>query len=147
MYNETITLFNRLGSRKEGDKWYPHVLHHCCVYRDRAAIVAQMGENSTDNVSIQIIITKGCKASGYRYLQPIEWANSGDYSGAFTVKGGNDFDMIFVGAWADSEPISDSSYPDGFLHYMQTHYDNVYTVSSCSDYSRSILPHLEVIGR
>ena len=147
MYNETITLFNRLGNRKEGDKWYPHVLRNCCVYRDRAAVVAQMGENSTDNVSIHIIITKGCKASGYRYLQPIEWERGNDYSGAFTVKGGNDFDMIWVGTWPTADVVDDSTYTEGFLHYMQLNYDNVYSVSSCSDYSRSILPHLEVIGR
>lgn len=146
MYNETITLFNRLGNRKEGDLWYPHVLRNCCVYRDRAAIVAQMGENSTDNVSIHIIIKKGCTASGYRYLQPIEWVNSNDYDGSFTVKGGNDFDMIYVGVW-DGDVVNDANYPDGFLHYMQTTHDNVYAVSSCSDYSRSILPHLGVIGR
>ena len=147
MYNETITLFNRLGDRKSTDKWYPHVLHHCCVYRDRAAVVAQMGENATDNVSIHILITKGCKASGYSYLQPIEWKNSGDYSGSFTVKDGNDFDMIYVGTWPTNEAVNDSDYTEGFLHYMQLNYDNVYAVSSCSDYSRSILPHLEVIGR
>lgn len=146
MYNETITIFNRLGSRREGDKWYPHTMKHCCVYRDRAAIVAQMGENSTDNVSIHILITKGCKASGYLYFQPIEWVNSENYSGAFTVKGGNDFDIIYVGTWGE-EPVNDSDYPEGFLHYLQTHYDNVYAVSSVSDYSRSILPHLEIMGR
>jgi len=118
------------------------------VYRDRAAIVAQMGENSTDNVSIHIIINKGCKASGYNYLQPIEWINSHDYFGSFTVKGGNDFDLIYVGVWPSNEEVADTAYGDeGFLHYMQTHYDNVYSVSSCSDYSRSILPHLEVVGR
>ncbi len=147
MYNETITLFNRLGSRKEGDKWYPHQLHHCCVYRDRAAIVAQMGENSTDNVSIHILITKGCKSSGYNYYTPIEWEKTGDYQSSFTVKGGNDFDMIFVGTWPNGDAVDDSAYPEGFLHHMQTHYDDVYSVSSCSDYSRSILPHLEVMGR
>ena len=146
MYNETITLFNRLGSRKEGDKWYAHTLHHCCVYRDRAAVVAQMGENSTDNVSIHILITKGCSASGYKYLQPIQWIESNDHEGTFTVKGGNDLDRICVGTWADTS-VNDMDYPEGFLHYMQTHYDNVYSVSSCSDYSRSILPHLEVMGR
>lgn len=147
MYNETITLFCRKGERRSSDKFYPHVLKRCCVYRDRAAIVAQMGENSTDNVSIHVLINKGCTASGYKYLQPKEWENGGDYLGSFTVKGGNDFDIILVGAWPSTAEVTDSDYSDGFLHYLQTNFDNVYSVSSVSDYSRSILPHLEVMGR
>ena len=34
-----------------------------------------------------------------------------------------------------------------FFNHMLLNYDSVYLVTSVSDYSRSLLPHLEVIGK
>ncbi|MBQ6679547.1 MAG: hypothetical protein IJM76_05940 [Lachnospiraceae bacterium] len=109
-------------------------------------MVATLGENTTDTVSIIITIERGVTASGYKYLQPIEWRNAGEYEAAFTVKGGNDFDFVYCGEWTGGT-VDDDDYQDGFFNHMLLNYDSVYLVTSVSDYSRSLLPHLEVIGK
>ena len=76
MYNDTITLFNRYES-KQGDTWYPSILHNCNLNMDKASIIAKYGSDSQDNavLNVQYSLKDGKKMVGSKlWLQPKEWS-------------------------------------------------------------------------
>lgn len=152
MYNDTITLFNRLPSRTQGDKWFPVVLTGVDVNMDRASIIKAMGAEVSDSVSLHIRYSKdenGNILIGDRqYVLPKEYIkiaaeNLPEY---ITFKSGNSFDFFYVGEWQDTEPINDDDYLKGFYDHMNSEYDNVFTISTVSG-AYDLIPHFEILGK
>ena len=152
MYNNTITLFNRLSNRTTGDTWYPTVITGVDVNLDRAQIVATMGAESTDSVSLHIKYTKdndgNIVVGGKIYKLPKEWAHlsTEDLPDHITFKSGNDFDFFYVGEWSDTAPIADSSYRNGFYDHMNKNYDNVFSITMASG-AYDLIQHFELLGK
>lgn len=148
MYSDTVTVFNRYRSRL-GDMWYPTVLSDVNLNIDKANIVARYGEESKDTcvLNVRYKNVNGTKVvDGKPYLLPKEWdAQTNDkLASTITFTSGEDFDFFFVGEYP-TEPIADDDYMDGFYNYMNDRYDQVFAISSVSEFS--VIPHLEITGR
>lgn len=149
MYNRTITLFNRHSSRS-GDTWYPTVLANVDLNIDKASIVARYGAESTDNAILHIkyeLADGEIYIQGKKWLPPKTWVEQtgDDLRNTLTFKeGSNAYDFFYFGEW-DTEPISDSTYTDGFYGYMNNRYDYVFTVTTIGG-PYTVIPHFEILG-
>lgn len=149
MYQDTITLFCRRESRR-GDTWYPKILTGVNLNIDRAAIVAKYGEQSADNASLHIKYqTKSGSiyVGDKKYLPPKEWdaQEETDLADTLTFSPGANFDFFIVGEWENTEPISDSSFTDGFYDYMQNRFDYCFAITSVTQLS--VIPHFEIMAK
>lgn len=144
MYIDTVTVFNRKRGR-DGDTWYPTVLHGVNLNIDRGAVVRTYGEQSQDNAILNVKLEDG-KVVGKPYLQPKEWQRGFDQAETITFQFGEDADFFWAGEWDGSAVIPDDGYGMlGFRDYMEANYDNVFEVTSVSSFS--VIPHLEIAGR
>ena len=146
MYDKTITLFNRRHTR-EGDTWYPTVLHGVDLNADRAAVVARYGSTSNDRAVLHVKYDwyDGPVIQGKPYQTPMVWAAAGDPARVITFASGELFDFFIEGEWPDAEPVSDAAYKTGFYDHLNRTRDGVYAVSSVSRFS--VIPHFEITGR
>lgn len=150
MYNDTITLFNRYES-KQGDTWYPSVLHNCNLNMDKASIIAKHGSDSQDNavLNVQYSLKDGKKMVGSKlWLPPKEWSKQANdklpQALTFSSKA-NGFDFFIVGEWENDKPIADDDYIDGFYEEMKLKYDYVFAITGSAFYD--IIPHFEVVAK
>lgn len=148
MYSDKITIFNRYESRL-GDMWYPTVLYNVNVAADRSAIVQKYGEESQDNVVVNIRYDRvGTEVyvAGKKYLTPKEWDRQTNdlLPETITFTPGEKFDFIYVGEWSE-DAISDEDYTEGFYDYMNSEHDGVYAITSIAKYD--VIPHFEVVGK
>lgn len=155
MYNDTITLFNRVPNRVHGDRWYPTVIHGVDVNMDRAAIIKAMKQDTGDSVKLHVKYTKdadGMLIGGKRYALPKEYSKVAEPQNYITFKSGKNFDFFYVGEWANENPIDDEDYAgsntpyDGFYDYMNSEYDNVFAITTVSG-AYSVIPHFEILGK
>lgn len=152
MYNDTITLFNRYPNRTTGDKWYPTVIQGVDLNMDRAALIKTMGIDSSDTVSLHIKYSRDTENNiligDKKYVLPKEYmtVSIDEISDYITFKSGKEFDFFFVGEWADSEPILDDDYRNGFYDHMNSEYDNVFAISTASG-AYDLIPHFEILGK
>lgn len=150
MFNDTVTIFNRLHS-KNGDKWYPHVLHNVKVNADKSSIIAKYGAESTDTASL-IVHYKHVDGEkmidGIRFLPPKEWTRQeeGMHGDSITF---NDnatyFDFFIMGEWGNSEPINDNDYDKGFYNELNSKLDYCYAITSVGCFN--IIPHFEIMAK
>ena len=140
MYNDTITLFNRYES-KQGDTWYPSVLHNCNLNMDKASIIAKYGSDSQDNavLNVQYSLKDGQKMVGSKlWLPPKEWSKQANdklpQALTFSSKA-NGFDFFIV----------DDDYIDGFYEEMKLKYDYVFPITGSAFYD--IIQHFEVMAK
>lgn len=151
MFNDTITLFNRL-SNKKGDVWYPTMLNGVHIIRDKACVIAKFGTEATGSVMLNIhynLSADGKKVDGKLWVPPKEWKNlSQELLGKYiTFAEGQGFDFFWVGDWKNETPIADEKYGvDGFYDYMNKKYDYVYSISQVSGPYTEI-PHFEIVGK
>lgn len=148
MYSDTVTIFNRYRSRL-GDMWYPTILRNVNINSDKANIRTNYGEQSQDNIvlNVQYELADGNKVvAGKRYLLPKEWdAQTNDVlAETITFNSGQGFDFFLIGEY-EEDVIDDNDYIDGFFNYMNDKFDNVFVVTSVSEFS--VIPHLEITGR
>lgn len=150
MYRDTITLFNRKKS-KEGTTWFPTILKGVDFNADKASILKIYGADATDNAVLHVkyTITGGKIVIGNKtYISPKEWVKTEDLS-VITFTTGNEFDFFYVGEWESEEPIADSNYItskyEGFYDYMNSYYDEVYSLSQVSRFS--VIPHFEILAK
>lgn len=141
MYQKTITLFNRSGSR-----WIPTVLHNVDLNIDRAVIVSRYGADSNDRAILHV----RCNIDdGNVYIEGKPWVTPAQYrntAGALTFTSGEEFDFFIEGEYGDGSAISDDAFGiDGFYDYMNRQYD-CYAITSVSG-PYSLLPHFEVTAR
>lgn len=105
MYSDTVTIFNRYESRL-GDMWYPTVLHDVNVMADRSAIVQKYGEESKDNVVLNVRYDAGDMIAGKAIL---------------LQRHGTDRQMIFCHRQSHSHRVRNSIFlcggMDGRSHY------------------------------
>lgn len=146
MYQDTVTLFNRRTDRStQTVTWYATVLKGVNLNNDRGAIVRQYGEQSQDNVILNVKLEDG-QVNGKPYLQSKEWQRGADPEGTITVKSGEDADFFWAGEWTGSNVIPNDGYGlVGFRDYMERNYDNVFEVTSVGEYS--VIPHLQITGK
>lgn len=145
LYNDTITLFNRYSNR-EGDTWYPTVIHGVNINIDRAAIIAKYGAQSADSVVLNIRYSfdgENKTIAGKAWKPPKEWEEqtNDELANALTFAGGTAFDFFYIGEWPDSNPVTD----DDFYNYMNDKYDDVYAITSVGLYT--VIPHFEILGK
>lgn len=152
MYKDTITLFNRYPNRASGTKWQPVVLHEVDVNMDRAALIRAMGTDTADSVRLHVKYHKDRRGKviigDKEYLLPKEYIRQPlesleDY---ITFKSGKEFDFFYYGEWDNTTLINDDDYTDGFYNYMNSEYDNVFTISSASG-TYNLIPHFEILGK
>lgn len=139
MFDKTVTIFNR-----EGDKWFPRICEGVFVSQDIGHIQRDFGATDNATIAVHFPITDG-KIAGNTYLQPKAWATLLDKSGTVTAKGGEEYDILFVGAWVDEATVDDNDYEKGFYNYLRTNNDGVYAVTSVSGFQT--IPHIEVAAR
>ena len=145
MYNDTVTLFNRRHTR-EGDTWFPTVLHGVDLNIDKAAIAAKYGAGSQDKALLHVKCGGGM-VCGKPWLPPKEWARQEEKSLAetLTFTDGENFDFFYAGEWQEPGPVTDGEYPDGFFDYMNQRHDFVFAVASAAKYD--VIPHFEITGK
>lgn len=142
MYHDTITVFNRYHSRL-GDMYYPTILHNVNVNKDKARIASVYGELSQDTVVLNVRLEDG-SIEGKRYMGPKEWARQlTDDLGEYITFAPQDFFM--EGEYPNTQPIPDDDYLDGFYNAVNAEYDNVFLITSVSEFS--VIPHLEITGK
>ncbi len=149
MYDDTVTLFNRLHKR-EVDLWFPTVLRDADFNSDRAAVVARYGSQSQDKAMLHVKYRQtesGILAGGKLWLLPKEWAAQEEtaLASSLTFEAGEYFDFFLLGEWPDETAISDSDYRDGFFNHINRQRDFVFTVTSAARYS--MIPHFEITGK
>lgn len=148
MYSETVTIFNRYESRL-GDMWYPTVLNGVNLVSDKSAIVQRYGEQSKDNVVLNVKYTtlNDCIfVDGKQYMTPKEWDRQVNdmLPETITFTPGEKFDFFIVGKYSE-EIVNDDDYRDGFYNYMNNQFDDVYAITSVS--KLSVIPHFEIVGK
>jgi len=148
MYADTVTIFNRYQSRL-GDMWYPTILHDVNINTDKANIVAKYGEKSSDRTILNVKYEMQGDAKvvgGKEYFLPKEWQKqiNDNLPTSITFTSGEAFDFFIVGEYSE-EPINDEDYLNGFYDYMNANYDNVFVVTSVSEFS--VIPHFEITGK
>ena len=148
MYKDTVTLFSR-KENKTGTIWYPTILKGVDLNCDKASILKTYGSDATDNAVLHIKYTNtdGNIVIGDKtYVAPKEWAKTDNLS-LITFAIGNKFSFFYAGEWKDEEPIEDSAYItskyEGFYDYMNSCYDEVYSISQVSKFS--VIPHFELL--
>lgn len=149
MYNDTITLFNRYSNR-DGDTWYPTIIHGVNLNIDRAAIIAKYGAQAADSavLNIRYSFKDGNKIVADKlWLPPKEWSElpNDELGSCLTFAAGTVFDFFYLGEWKGSAPIIDLDYTKGFYTYMNEEYDNVFAITSVGLYS--VIPHFEILGK
>lgn len=148
MYSDVVTVFNRYQSRL-GDMWYPTVLFGVNLNIDRASIVSKYGENAKDNAVLNVKyknVGKHKVIEGKPYIMPKEWEGQTNdkLSSTVTFADGEFFDFFIVGQYPEV-PINDDDYENGFYDYMNSKYDQVFAITSVSEFS--VIPHLEITGK
>lgn len=149
MYNDTVTLFNRLRANGT-DTWYPTVLTGVDLNVDSAAIRKAYGADTHDRAKLHIRYSPGIIIQGHQYYLPESWAGNG-----ITFHDGELFDFFWQGTWTGTEEVvngvtvlrwnvNDEDYRDGFFNYMKKNHDMVFTITSIARYS--VIPHFEIMG-
>lgn len=149
MYERNITLFNRYTSQT-GDLWFPTVIKMVDLITDKASINARMGTDNQDSAKLHIryIGTDGkVYVAGKEWLPAKEWAKkpNDEMVNYLTFKSGKDFDFFMAGEYPE-DVVDDNDYSEGFYDYINSHYDEVYVISSASN-PYSLIPHFEIMGR
>jgi len=152
MYNDTITLFNRVRTA-QGDTWRATVLTNVNLVLDKAAVIETYGESSQDNavLNVRLYNTGGTlwimsDGVSFVYVPPKEYQRLEDKTGYLTFTPGNGFDFFWRGIWTGGSVIADENYGDmSFYDWMTVNYDHVYAVTSVSELS--VIPHLEITAR
>lgn len=147
MFDKTITIFNRYHSR-QGDTWYPHVIHNVQLTMDKASMVAKYGAESKDSASLIINTSNDMSIDGIAYLPPKKWSQLvNEELGEYITLNDNAlyFDFFIVGEYPDKTPIVDDEYTDGFYNHMNIEYDYVYAITSVASYT--LIPHFEVLAK
>ena len=142
IYSDTVTLFNKkLVDRFQGPIWYPTVLKNVNLSTDRAVIVAQYGQESSDKAVLNVRYTKigdEITVAGKPYMEPKEWDQTED---SITFAHG---DFFWEGEWGGGI-VEDINYTGGFYAYMNEKHDNVFLVTGAA--RLSVIPHFEIVGR
>lgn len=145
MYQRTVTLFNRKGS-----KWIPTVLHNVDLNTDRSAIISRYGENSSDRAILHVryrLNGDSITIEGKSWIPPIAYKKQNAECTLTFTGGGEEFDFFCVGEWGNGSVINDADYgTDGFYDYMNRNLDGVYAISSVSS-PYSLIQHFEITGR
>lgn len=141
MYKDTVTLFNRAGT-----KWKVHKLTNVDLNADRAAILATYGETSSDNAKLHIKDSNGT-VNGLTYVEPMSYTGA---NGTITFRSGENFDFFMLGEYNTAQgqaitEVDDTAYVDGFYNYLNSVRDYVFAISSVARYS--VIPHFEIMGR
>ena len=163
MYSDTITMFNRYRSR-QGDMWYPHVLHNVNLIVDSASIIAKYGAESTGKASLHIQYHKDLDGNimineivkdgeenvikEIPFIAPKEWEKLlNDQLPAFiTFKtDANKWDFFIKGEYPELQPINDKDFIEGFYAKMEAETE-CYVLTTASD-PYKIIPHFEILAR
>lgn len=144
LYNDTITLFNRVAGGLRGDRWIPTVIEGVHLDIDRAAIAAKYGATSKDEAAVHIRYTSqdGIMVAGKRWMPPREWDKTED---SLTFTAGDQFDFFWKGEWMEGI-VEDVGYgEEGFYGFMNRTHDYVFAISSVAMFD--LIPHFEIMGR
>ena len=145
MYQDTITLFNRIDTAS-GTMWHPVILHNVDLNADKGAMLAQYGDSCKDTAKLHISYT-GDPAiiEGLTYYGPKAYRALSSKSGAITFQSGSEFDFFIAGALSFQTDIADDDYADGFYNYANRTYDDCFCITSVAKYS--VIPHFEIMAR
>ena len=145
LYTQTVTLFNRVG--EDEITWYPTVLNNVHLIMDKSAMIANYGEHTTDNARVHIrysIKNGNVMIAGKTYYLPKDYRRATSYTDKITFQTGTNADFIYAGEWSETA-IDDDDYTEGFYNYMNTHYDNVFMLTSVSKFN--VITHFEVTAK
>ena len=137
MYEDTVTVFNRVGNL-----WKPTVLRNVDLVVDFASLTARYGETNQNSAVLHVKINDG-KVAGKEYLEPMAFGAKADASRYITFRSGNNADFFVKGEF--TEEANDDEYKNGFFHHVKNHFDNVFVITSVGQYK--LLPHFEIFGK
>lgn len=135
MFGENITIFNY---DENTDSYYPTVMEGVEVQNTLTVEQTQTGAKETNKVTIHIPYRED-------YLKPNAWKKAEDKENFFTFNAKNRKDCVYCGAWESKESVEDEKYTNGFYEYLCKNYDDVYLISTVSEYKT--IPHWEVGGK
>lgn len=143
MYSETITLFNRYHSR-QGDIWFPHILHNVDLVVDKASVMQKYGAKTTDKAILHIKYDEDVNIQGMPYLTSKEWnkLTNDELKNYITFNSdSNYFDFFILGEYEGSEPITDSN----FFEKMEEDTECYAITSVSSPYK--VIKHFEIMAK
>lgn len=164
MYNQTITLFNRLPSKNgEPMMWIPTVIDGVHLIVNRSSNWNSHGGKSSNDVKLHIPYTwrgddamVSCRVGTdetaivqKKWFKPKAWRKELEPESGITFAFGDndDFDFFIEGVFDEFQsPISDRNFErKGFYGYMNANYDDVFVISSVQKFS--LIPHFELTAR
>lgn len=164
LYNQTITVFNRLPSKHgEPTMWIPTVIDGVHLIVNRSSNWNSNGGKSSDDVKLHIPYvwhgddamvscrsgTDGSTVIQKKWYKPKEWRRELEPENGITFAFGDndDFDFFIEGVFDEfPSPISDQNFErKGFYGYMNKMYDDVFVISSVQKFS--LIPHFELTAR
>lgn len=129
MHDKTVTVFCHVG-----DIWRATVLNNVYFAGHNNITVSTDGEKASDEYLLMIDIDEGVAA---KYIKPKAFEV---YEGEdkFTLREG---DIVALGEYESGNDLEYMEY-GGFLSYMKSKYDDVYSISSIKRFD--VIPHFEV---
>lgn len=144
MYNDTITLFNKV-STPTGDIWYGTVLKGVDLITDRASIIAKYGESGQDSAKLHVKYQYDAGemvVGGKSYIAEKYWQKVGYHSDYITFQPTKDF--FVKGAW-ELPIVNDNDYPKGFFDYMKRN-EEAFLISSVGG-PYDLIQHFEIMAK
>ena len=147
MYEDVVTVFNRKRT-ESGVIWYPTVIEGVQLSRGRTGALAGYGWKQAGQTAVLVPYVPGegtCTVAGKIYLPPKMWQRVEEPELYITFTDGEDFDFFIPTAMPETEPVPDSTWPEGFYEHMCRERDGVFAVGGVHRYRA--LPHFEITGR
>lgn len=148
MFNDTVTIFNKVGIGREQVYWYVNVLHNVETQLKKGENAMKSGNENANSLYLSIPLISSNSdlfADGVKYLKPKEYKALADKSGTFTLAENDfvaigDYSNLLVGTYIDDE-----SQTGGLYGYMKKTYDDVYNIVTIDEFKG--IRHLEVGGK
>lgn len=145
MFDRTITLFNY---RKEDATWYGTIINGCTLTATDSTSNTARGMSNSSNVNIHVHCNadktlKTASGGVKRYVSPKEFQRLYSVTDEFTFT--PEVDFIVIDTAMVSLVVGDNDFENGFYHYMNHAYDNVFMITNAAWYN--LIPHFVVGGR
>lgn len=145
MFDRTITLYNYKRSEAT---WRGNVINGCTLVATESASDNTRGTGSTSNVNIHVHCNpdrtvKTQAGAVKRFIPPKEYQSLNAIVNEVTFT--PEVDFIVVDRAMDELTVDDTNFENGFYHYMNNTYDNVFMVTNATWYN--LIPHFVVGGR
>jgi len=151
LYQQTVTLFNRIKDADGETFWYPTVLEGVHLIDTHSSSWNNQGGASGSTAELRVLyVVKGGQiiVANKPYYEPKAYRRLVEPEKAITFAYGHDdnADFFIEGVHGFKGAISDDAYDrHGFYNYMKKSYDGVYSISGANKFN--LLPHFVISAR